>query len=1293
MMGRGAEGGVSSSLSHRSDQTGPKLSQGRGMDIYSQAVKALAVKSPFAGDEAGNAGGAGAGFSGPLVKLPNAGDPKRKNRARKTQAVSKKREFGDLDDGNPRMFWVQMEDYFREVIAEDVKLLFPRTSFGVIDSSLAQDSCFNVRPRGRRYLDIWAEEDRKFKVEGSSEENKSARGIKRKLLTASPVSKRRKAALVTPDTITTVISPVDIEEEDQCHVCSSGDSDAWNQIIFCESCNVAVHQECYGVQSIPDGQWLCSWCAYRQRGGGAVEADDQGTFSCVLCPCKRGALKPVAVEADSSSKQTRFAHLFCTQWVPETFLQDTVAMEPVKNVEGVREERWRLVCIVCKERHGACIQCSHGLCATAFHPLCARDAKLLMEVSSREDTDEVDLRAYCPKHSAIRVAKPVEPVALKEGSSDDKIVNAVVTGNTGKAGQNNQAVDAVLKGNASVEATQSPSNERSPSNQPVQEELIANVKKVTQTIGISMETVASEVDVPQSTLLLWLEGKLHEDESKINTSISAWLCTYSSLLKCSVSGSDSGQSVSKLKRNGYSDELSPSHGNSPENTATFSTGPVKINCQLLQVEEDFGSFGDEADDRPSVAESLQGDEIQKPMMTVMQNQSRLFDNEVSNGIFDSDSPGLEASSPQDHEDSIDAGGTDQQLYVIPGVMKRLLHMEPNLSNSQTLDCSFSGQEELECSTSDRNSLDEQWQQLRKAKHLGVLDWCPQDEVEAEIFLLQNQLIDRAQSNRVMSERLISRILCQLSKERQAARKQLQDLLFVSQFLADVKEARKQGRKEKKDREAQAVLAAATAAAAASPRTGYVKRDLATHDDPYYPTQDATAEYKLNHGNPHSPYVRPFKPPVPKPPRLNVSSSFRVQPAFYRHEDQYACDVCSSNESLRLNRIVHCHRCNVAVHQDCYGIHPFPTAPWYCQPCTELQYQPVKLMEDGDRIAPGVQCALCPIAYGAFKKSSDGRWVHVFCALWVPKTTFGREQSCPIGGLEAVPSERLNLTCTICQQQQGACIKCNFGHCSGAFHPMCARDSGLYISARNINGRAHYRAFCERHSPQQRAKSADFVSQAELKQYGSPDEINALRQIRVEFERVRLICERICKRERIKRELTHCIKDLYINQLVAVVGGHSVDQAVNHQKPGEGNGPLYSDSLLDVPWTAESRLTEPIWPAGRNNNTKELTWSTTKADANTGIRDQKKLRRFNRHSEPLGREKIMTPTEASMHNRLLPKGFAYVPVDVLEKGVMKRQQEQATVQPQQQESDQQQQNHQHQDHGQDEHKLEGRKSES
>ena len=47
-------------------------------------------------------------------------------------------------------------------------------------------------------------------------------------------------------------------EEDMdahCEVCGDGDVAHNNQIVFCEYCNVAVHQLCYGVDKIPEGDW------------------------------------------------------------------------------------------------------------------------------------------------------------------------------------------------------------------------------------------------------------------------------------------------------------------------------------------------------------------------------------------------------------------------------------------------------------------------------------------------------------------------------------------------------------------------------------------------------------------------------------------------------------------------------------------------------------------------------------------------------------------------------------------------------------------------------------------------------------------------------------------------------------------------------------------------------------------------------------------------------------------------------------------------------------------------------
>lgn len=54
------------------------------------------------------------------------------------------------------------------------------------------------------------------------------------------------------------------EEEDDgitCAVCSKPHSNPPNEIILCENCDFAVHQECYDVPEIPEGDWLCKSCA------------------------------------------------------------------------------------------------------------------------------------------------------------------------------------------------------------------------------------------------------------------------------------------------------------------------------------------------------------------------------------------------------------------------------------------------------------------------------------------------------------------------------------------------------------------------------------------------------------------------------------------------------------------------------------------------------------------------------------------------------------------------------------------------------------------------------------------------------------------------------------------------------------------------------------------------------------------------------------------------------------------------------------------------------------------------
>ncbi|KAK8843325.1 hypothetical protein IAR55_006980 [Kwoniella newhampshirensis] len=167
-------------------------------------------------------------------------------------------------------------------------------------------------------------------------------------------------------------------EDSKCAVCDDGEGENSNAIVFCDGCNLAVHQDCYGVPYIPEGQWLCRKCT----------VSPENPVSCIFCPNEGGAFKQTTTG--------HWSHLLCAIWIPETGLGNAIYMEPVEGVETVPKNRWKLVCSLCRERQGACIQCDNKNCFTAFHVTCARQVGLLQSMKSL-NTDGV-LKAYCSKH-------------------------------------------------------------------------------------------------------------------------------------------------------------------------------------------------------------------------------------------------------------------------------------------------------------------------------------------------------------------------------------------------------------------------------------------------------------------------------------------------------------------------------------------------------------------------------------------------------------------------------------------------------------------------------------------------------------------------------------------------------------------------------------------------------------------------------------------------------------------------------------------------------------------------------
>ncbi|KAL9394423.1 hypothetical protein Peur_013708 [Populus x canadensis] len=1148
--------------------------------------------------------------------------------------------------------------------------------------------------------------------------------------------------------------------------CKSEMGNDSNRLIVCSSCKVAVHLKCYGVQGDVNESWLCSWC--RQKSDGS----DLAKQSCVLCPKQGGALKPVDV--DNGKPVLDFVHLFCSQWTPEVYIDDLAKMEPIMNVSGIKETRRKLVCNVCKVKCGTCVRCSHGTCRTAFHPICAREARHRMEVWGKYGTDNVELRAFCSKHTELPNDRDTHQLGeafvsashdcsvashnpsmlqmdkqrkLNIGQNGDKLAVHTETSdtNSGKPGDGelweiglfdsrsnaeplsesgdvDKLIDIGIFERGGYEGASTDSRNLLLILKKLIDQGKVNAEELAMEIGTSPDLINStlaEVNlVPdfQSKLVKWFQNHVYVASQRKYLKVKLKSMIFP---KAEIVTAD------------HSDGITISETDITDAVAVKSVPPrrrTKSNIRVLRdngvicSHEDFSDNSMLMEDMKVVSQ-LRGEEPEKSseasfpdvsekIPDAFQDSSVVHLPKSEGGSLSEKIKAVHAAIPEKSNSINTDGGVPlysdvnlvipnfikpeeySNFYVHSCVHEKLSHIQIGMllqkgiselegskdreishleaSSNPSVFCNHQNKHS-KCNDLISNSSEVNLEQLAKAKKLGILKLSPVDEVEGEIIYFQKRLLGNAVARKHFTDNLISKVARHLPQEIDAARGKRWDEVLVSQYLCDVREAKKRGRKERRHKEAQAVLAAATAAAAASSRSSSFRKDA--FDESACQEKYNTASVRAG--------ISSLLMPRPKEmlsrvaiPRISLEkySDFVQSVSGFSKDHPRSCDICRRFETI-LNHILVCSGCKVEVHLDCYRCGKESNGPWHCELCEELLSSrcsgaPVNFW---DR-ANSAECGLCGGITGAFRKSTDGRWVHAFCAEWVFEPTFRRGQVNPVEGMETIAKE-INICC-VCRHRHGVCIKCSAGHCQTTFHPTCARSAGFYMNVKTLNGKMQHMAYCEKHSLEQKAKTGT--------QKHGEEEIKSMRQVRGQLERLRLLCERIVRREKIKRELVLCSHSMLACKRDQVapsvlvsspffptdVSSESATTSLKGNTDGykscgdavQRSDDVTVDSTISVKHRIKVTLTMDTDQKTDDSSTSQNQFTPKPSErmpfagkqipqrpsASYNILEEGEWSSKSKHYETFEKELVMTSDEASMKNQKLPKGYFYIPVDCLPK---------------------------------------------
>ncbi|EJD74461.1 PHD-finger family protein [Loa loa] len=195
-----------------------------------------------------------------------------------------------------------------------------------------------------------------------------------------------------------------------------------DEVIQCDKCGVAVHENCYITENVGDSEsdgsssstepWFCEACLY-----GLKEPP-----YCELCPNRFGAFKKADIGGG-------WVHLLCALYTPGITFGDVERLSAVSWQEQDYKLFGKRACIACSDpllaRTGIAVPCDAALCKNHLHVTCAQRLGLLIDnteksidpnLSTSTHTNSNNLTAYdvesvdplyltCKRHSNENLMK------------------------------------------------------------------------------------------------------------------------------------------------------------------------------------------------------------------------------------------------------------------------------------------------------------------------------------------------------------------------------------------------------------------------------------------------------------------------------------------------------------------------------------------------------------------------------------------------------------------------------------------------------------------------------------------------------------------------------------------------------------------------------------------------------------------------------------------------------------------------------------------------------------------------